>query len=113
MNEGGVFEFDAKVFIQPPFINCPQCGAKAFGVLYIQGHRFFRRCGECWHDQSYRLPPVSKKVVYLDQFAISNMMKVLNPDSSADQRGGTSNSFWLSLFRRVGSMLQAPTNRLS
>ena len=93
-------DFDPKDLIQPPFIRCPQCGSEVFGVLYIQGHHFFRRCRECWHSQSYRLPLVTKKVLYLDQFAISNMMFALNPKSSAHHRG-TLDAFWLSLFEKL------------
>jgi len=63
--------YDPTVLIQPPFIVCPHCGADVFGVAFIQGHYFFRRCRECWHSQQYRLPPIQKKIVYLDQFAIS------------------------------------------
>lgn len=101
MSEERTFLFDPKALIQPPFIPCPRCGAEAFGVLFIQGHHFFRRCAECWHHESYRLPPVSKRVVYLDQFAISNMMKALNPDNRVHQKGGTSNAFWLPLFEKL------------
>lgn len=92
--------FDPTVLIQPPFIVCPRCRADVFGVAFIQGHYFFRRCRECWHSQQYRLPPIQKKIVYLDQFAISNMMKALDPKSSAHLRR-TLDPFWLSLFQKL------------
>ena len=38
-----------------------------------------RRCQDCWHKQDYRLPELRKKTIYLDQFVISNLMKLENP----------------------------------
>lgn len=49
---------------------------------------------------SSSLPPLKKKIIYLDQFAISNMMKALNPESIAHQRG-ILDAFWLSLFEKL------------
>lgn len=70
---------DPKMFINKPFVKCPKCGKKSFGVLSIHSGHYVRRCSECWHDESFKLPPVSKKIIYLDQFAISEMMKSINP----------------------------------
>lgn len=70
---------DPKMFINEPYITCPKCGKESFGVLSIHASHFIRRCKECWHDESFKLPPVSRKVIYLDQFAISEMMKSINP----------------------------------
>ncbi len=70
---------DPKMFINEPYITCPKCGKESFGVLSIYARHFIRRCTECWHDQSYKLPRISRKVIYLDQFAISEMMKSINP----------------------------------
>ena len=52
---------------------------------------------------TYRLPPLKKKIVYLDQFALSNMMKELNPKVPAHKKG-TLDGFWLRLFERVHSL---------
>ncbi len=30
-------------------------------------------------DERFALPPIKKKVLYLDQFVVSNLMKVLHP----------------------------------
>lgn len=70
---------DPKMFINEPFITCPKCEKKSYGVLSIYARHYIRRCRECWYDESYKLPPVSRKVIYLDQFAISEMMKSINP----------------------------------
>lgn len=70
---------DPKMFINEPYITCPKCGKESFGVLSIYSQHYIRRCKECWYDESFKLPPVSRKVIYLDQFAISEMMKAINP----------------------------------
>src|SRR5690348_16734239 len=61
------FVFDPRVFILPPFRDCPSCGREGtYGVLMISGVRYTRRCRECWHADHYPLPPLEKKVIYLD-----------------------------------------------
>jgi hypothetical protein len=45
----------------------------------ICGHHYMRRCIHCWFDQRLPLPAVKKRVIYLDQFVISNIMKELDP----------------------------------
>lgn len=49
---------------------------------------------------NYPLPELNKKVIYLDQFAISNMMKALNPETKAfkDKRV---DPYWLTLFQKL------------
>jgi len=50
-----------------------------FGVSIISGSRLMRRCRDCWHQRDYRLPELRKKIIYLDQFVIGNLMKLENP----------------------------------
>ena len=60
----------------------------------IQGDRCYRRCRNCLYPgraldkAALPLPALTKKIVYLDQLAISNMMKVLDPRTreSTDER---------------------------
>lgn len=67
------------MFISKPYIKCPNCKKEnSFGVLMINPSHFTRRCLECRHDETYPLPELDKKVLYLDQFVISNMMKAIN-----------------------------------
>ncbi len=95
MNE---FVFDPRVFIRPPYITCPNCAAEEqFGVLMI-GWGYTRRCRECWFTERYDLPEIRKKVIYLDQMAISEMMKALNPASPAYERV---DPFWRDLFEKL------------
>jgi len=96
-------------FINEPYIDCPNCGKKAFGILMICDHHYCRRCRECLYPRgherpaAYPLPGLNKAIIYLDQFAISNMMLVLNPETNAYQKGKVS-PFWKILFDKVDSL---------
>ncbi|MGB9075186.1 MAG: hypothetical protein WCC22_21300 [Terriglobales bacterium] len=72
-------EFDPRNLISPPWKTCPACGKDKFGVMIISGSNLMRRCRDCWHKQDYELPKLRKKIIYLDQFVISNLMKLKNP----------------------------------
>jgi len=71
--------FDPRKLISPPWRTCPACGKDKFGVSIINDSRLMRRCRDCWHKQDYPLPELRKKIIYLDQFVISNLMKLDNP----------------------------------
>src|SRR3954464_2383075 len=73
------FVIDPRDWISPPFIACPFCGAEEFGVLMITRSSYVRRCRACMKDEQFGLPALAKKILYLDQFAISKLMKVLHP----------------------------------
>lgn len=65
------------MFETGPFFTCPFCGTdKSFGVLSIGGNRVHRRCKVCGNAQHEPLPELNKKVVYLDQFAFSELFKL-------------------------------------
>jgi hypothetical protein len=103
------FLFDPRDFISPPFILCPKCGKQEFGVLIITNNSYRRRCRNCLFPKnnegsmSYSLPILNKKIIYLDQFAISNMMKALNPHMRSNKEGKV-DEFWLRLFERLDSL---------
>lgn len=96
-------------FINGPYINCPKCGKDSFGVLMVCERHYCRRCRECFyprgHEQPavYPLPELRKKIIYLDQFAISNMMHALNPETPAHQKGRI-DPFWKTLFEKIDSL---------
>ena len=75
----------------------------------ICNHHYCRRCKDCFFPRgtepasSYPLPELNKKVVYVDQFAISNMMKALNPQTKPYKKG-TLDEFWVRLFERLDSL---------
>lgn len=53
---------------------CPACNHHSL-ELVVAHPVIEKTCHLCKHKSSERLPPLNKKVVYLDQFAISNLTK--------------------------------------
>jgi len=78
--------FDPRDLISPPWRTCPACGKDKFGVGLISGSHLMRRCRDCWHKQDYRLPELRKRIIYLDQFVVSNLMKLENPGVKGHER---------------------------
>jgi hypothetical protein len=92
---------DARSFISAPFQVCPKCQEEEFGVLILSGHNSYtRRCRKCWHTATYALPEIRKKIIYLDQFVISNIVKVLDPGSRSHRRT-LENPFWLEAYKKL------------
>jgi hypothetical protein len=92
--------FDPRILISGPYIRCPNCREEEFGVIMISGHSYTRRCRNCWHAKTYGLPPIRKKVIYLDQLVISNITKALDPESKGHQNT-IKNPFWLEAYRKL------------
>ncbi len=100
-----------KDFIHGPNVKCPKCGKNSFSVAIICDHHYFRRCTECYYPDShkgeksvkYLLPKLNKKVIYIDQFAISNMMKFLNPSVKSHEKVKKDN-FWGKLFGQLNNL---------
>jgi len=68
-------DFPLKIFISPPYKRCPFCGVKSFGICGINSDSYWRRCYRCGKNGNViKLPGLKKKIIYLDQMAISNMM---------------------------------------
>lgn len=89
-------KIDPRIFISAPFIACPKCKKNdCFGVLSIFACHYTRRCRECWFTDNYKLPELKKKIIYLDQFAISEMMKVINEKLGKKEKV---DKFWIQLF---------------
>jgi hypothetical protein len=84
-------------FIMSPYLRCPKCGLEEYGVLGVSDVRCQRRCRSCGHTGSVYLPEIRKSVVYVDQFAFSNIMKVLSPDVKGHDRT-SAEPFWKRLF---------------
>jgi hypothetical protein len=98
MTEGKGVVIRPQDFIHGPYVACPYCGAAdGFGVILISHHSYTRRCKQCLRAQHFDLPPLERKVIYLDQFAISDMVKVMNPNSKAN-REGRIDPLWKQLF---------------
>lgn len=93
---------DPRILISPPYIACVNCKKEnCYGVLMVNSKSFTRRCRECWFIETYKLPPLTKKIIYLDQFAVSEMMKAVN------KRLGKSakiDQYWFDIFERLEAL---------
>jgi hypothetical protein len=85
--------FNPRDMIMPPFKTCPKCGKAEFGVHGIHGDRVLRRCRDCWYSHNVPLPPLRKKIIYLDQFVISEFAKLKNPQARGHEKV-RANPFW-------------------
>lgn len=89
------------MFERGPFTPCPKCGRPdSMGLLGAGGNFVTFRCRECRYSVSEPLPEVNKDVVYLDQFAISNLFKV-----KAGGNLGPHDRFWRGLSEAVQAAL--------
>ena len=61
--------------------NCPHCGTTAsFGNVHLPGGKFLLRgCQVCRYRTRVALPPLRKKVLYLDQFVFSKAFRGGDP----------------------------------
>jgi len=97
-------KIDPGTFVQDPFIECPSCHKISYGVKSIHQTHFERKCKDCWfesdetHSGRYYLPPLNKKIIYLDQFVICNFMKCLNKTSKAFPK---IDPVWKKLFIKI------------
>ena len=91
--------------ITPPYRDCPKCKkADCFG-FYANSMQdntdpkmYTQKCSVCGHRATYFLPPLDKKIIYLDQFALSEMLKSIDPSVP---RRGTLNPIWRTLFNKL------------
>ncbi len=90
------------MFVNPPFIECPQCNKLEYGVLMVNKDNYCRRCNNCMHSGNYPLPSLQKKVIYLDQLVISNMMNSIRPKSVKKD----SLSKWKLLFEKLDRLVK-------
>lgn len=96
---------DPRIFISSPYIVCPECKKDdSFGVLNIHGNSYTRRCRECWVSKSYKLPELKKKIIYLDQFVISEMMKAINDKLGKKDK---IDKFYFTLFEKLEELSKA------
>lgn len=91
-------QFDPRMFISAPYIECPKCKKESFGVLSVGRNVYTRRCKECWHSETFKLPELHKIIIYLDQFVISEMMKAIHTKLGKTDKV---DPFWLHLFEKL------------
>ena len=83
--------------ISPPFSICTECRMNTLGILMITGGVCIKRCKNCWKDQKVKLPKIKKKIVYIDQLGISEMMKSLLDDDDGREN-------WKEFFSRLDKL---------
>jgi hypothetical protein len=71
-------------------------------VLHIHDNSYTRRCRSrsCWHTLTFALPKLKKKVIYLDQFVFSNIMKTLSAGAPGHERA-KAEPLWRELFESL------------
>jgi hypothetical protein len=79
------------MFELPPFRKCLRCKSESFGTLSVGGNRVTKRCKECRYSHDEVLPDVDKRVVYLDQFAVSELYKT---KTNTPKPGAPHDQFW-------------------
>jgi len=94
-----------QMFINPPYVECPYCKKKEFGVIHVSSESYTRRCRSCLKSSSFSLPALKKRIVYLDQMAISEMMKLLNPTVDVKKKGRIKR-VWKKLFEKLDRLVK-------
>ena len=96
--------FDSRVFITGPRRPCPRCGQVKLGTLSVTNNLHTRRCGSCFHDEAEPLPPLAKRMVYLDQMVLSDIAKKL--DLVWRDEKPHADDFWLEAFDRIDRLVK-------
>ncbi len=92
------------MLITGPFHPCSRCGQRQLGSLSITDNVHTRRCRNCFHREREHLPPLQKKVIYLDQMVLSGIAKELDPDQQEETRHR--DDFWLDVFDRIDRLVK-------
>lgn len=73
-----------------PLETCPRCQQPdSFGRCWIAAKGLLFKCKSCGHNEAKELPQLKKTILYIDQFALSKMVK--NKDEK----------FWGELYERL------------
>jgi hypothetical protein len=106
-NQMNMDQIDFRKMIRSPFRKCPMCGKDSYGILAVHTTNYVRQCRDCLHKSDrIPLPPPDKKVVYLDQNAISEMAKVDNPNLKKNPERSV-HPVWLELKEKLQLLIQA------
>jgi hypothetical protein len=63
-------------------------------------HHYVHRCNSCGFDQTLPLPPLKKRIIYLEQHGISEMAKVLDSEKTSAAETGN-RAYFRTLFKRL------------
>lgn len=59
-----------------PLETCPKCGQhESFGRTIFRQRGLSFKCNKCGYTELKKLPPIKKRIIYIDQFALSKMVK--------------------------------------
>jgi hypothetical protein len=101
-----IIRIEPRDSIKPPYDDCPACGARdELGLVTVTATGYLKRCHRCMGAQTFDLPTLApKRVLYLDQLAISNLLKTRLPAHQhkfADDNPATQFGFWPRLLNQL------------
>ncbi len=98
------FVFDPRKMIMGPFGRCPRCAAVELGTVSVSNNFHSRRCRNCGHREGSRLPALSKRMIYLDQMALSAIARELDPVWR--EKTGRTDPFWIEVFDQLERLVK-------
>lgn len=88
------------------YTQCPFCGKSSFAMAGINRNSYWKRCFECGRNgEVVKLPQIKKKVLYLDQMAISNMMNSIRPSTNKSTKSRISPE-WKVMFEKLDRLVK-------
>lgn len=90
-------------FVSGPYVPCQLCREPRLGIVSIGPDVVVRRCTNCQAKTRQDLPRLNKRIVFVDQSAISNMMLALHPTAG---RTGHHSGFWRKLFSQLDRLVR-------
>jgi transcription elongation factor Elf1 len=85
-----------------PFERCPICAdEQSYGILSAGGETLTKRCKACGFSERIRLPTLDKSVIYLDQFAFSELFKL----KSGKRKEDVHTEFWAAADRQINRVV--------
>ena len=94
---------DPHTFWAEPYLACPRCGRESFGEPHFTVG--VKECWACRYKEVIKLPALRKRVIYLHQGAMSDMMEALNPKNEAHERA-RAHPLWPALYERLDRLTQ-------
>ena len=96
-------KFTREMLIGGPYTQCPNCHKIAFGVdLFSNGDATFNKeCTKCGHVAKLKLPVITKRIIYIDQFVFDNIVKSLDTQHPKHAKLVSEEPFWLEVFKKV------------
>lgn len=91
------------IFIHWPYSECKNCWSKRLWILSIYWNVCNKKCTECFENQSKILPKIKKKVIYIDQFAISNMMMSINLIHPSNKKEDL--KIWRKIYEKLNKLV--------